>query len=186
MPAPRSRPPAPILLQVNTYNDKPQLVGKVGYRGAGFAFCLFDREQGAPGGAQQHQHQHQHQHQQQQHQQHQHQHQQGGGGDDLAALAPYQASSAHYHFDGREGALLRALRDYLATLTRAQLGGSTAYLRRISGVRPGQFFDVLARVVAVDDSHPRLRLLFLWDGSDALPLPARWGRGRRRGRVRQD
>lgn len=136
--------------QVNTYHDKPQLVGKVGYRGAGFAFCLFDRDE-------------------------EQQQQQGGGDADAAALEPYQASSAHYHFDGREGALLRALRAYLATLTRAQLGGNTTYLRRVSGVRPAQFFDVVARVVAVDDSHPQLRLLFLWDGSDALPLPARYG-----------
>lgn len=117
---------------MDRYNDRPQLVGKVGFRG--FAFCLFD---GASAGVAQ----------------------------------PYQVSSAHYFFDEREQGLLEALRHYMATLNRQQLGGNTTYLRRIKDIRPMQFFDAVCRVLAADDSHASLRLLYLWDGSDALPFP---------------
>ena len=85
--------------------------------------------------------------------------------------SPYQASSATFFFDEREQSLLEALRHYMATLNRQQLGGSTTYLRRIKDVRPMQFFDAICQVVAADDSHPSLRLLYIWDGSDALPFP---------------
>ncbi len=129
-------PPA----QASLYQGRPQLVGKVGHGGQGFAFCLFDAE--APAS--------------------------GSGG---RPPAPYQASHASYHFDAREEGLLGALRRYLASVSRARLGGNTSYLRRISGVRPGHFFDVVARVVAADDSHDALRLLYIWDGSDAMPFP---------------
>lgn len=130
-------------LQVGSYHDRPQLVGKAGYGGRGFAFCLFDAAApvAAPGGA-------------------------------SALSAPYQSSHRHFHYDAREEALLGALRHYMATLSAAQLGGNTSYLRRIKDVRPQQFFDVVAQVVAADDSHHDLRLLHIWDGSDALPFPA--------------
>ena len=129
-----------LLPQMNQYNDKPQLVGKVGHGGEGFAFCLFEAEAPPPGPG-------------------------------APASAPYQSSHAHYHYDAREEQLLCALRHYLATLNRSQLGGSSTYLRRIKDVRPGQFFDVHARVVAADDSSPHFCLLHVWDGSDALPFP---------------
>ena len=141
--------PAILLLQLNRYNDKPQLVGKIGFRGAGFAFCLFDSAGGdadeGPAAAA------------------------AGGQPPLAA--PYQTSSPHYHFDAREQGLLSALRHYYATMNRQQLAGNTTYLRRLKDVRPRQFFDAVCRVVAVDDSDPRLRLLYIWDASDALPFP---------------
>ena len=56
-------------------------------------------------------------------------------------------------------------------MNREQLGGNTTYLRRFSDVRPRNFFDAVCRVVAVDDSDPTLRLLYIWDASDALPFP---------------
>lgn len=113
----------------------------MGFRGAGFAFCLFPAAPPPPGGP---------------------------------PCRPYQHSGQGYHMDGREEAVLGALRAYLAASQgRPQLGGApTQYLRRIKDVRPRQFFDVLARVVAADDSNPHLRLLYIWDGSDVLPFPA--------------
>lgn len=126
---------------MNLYNDKPQLLGKVGHGGEGFAFCLFEAAAPQPAGP------------------------------GAPASVPYQSSHQHYHYDTREEQLLGALRHYLATLNRSQLGGSSTYLRRVKDVRPGQFFDVRARVVAADDSSPHFRLLHVWDGSDALPFP---------------
>lgn len=123
------------------YHDKPQLVGKVGHGGEGFAFCLFEAAAPQPAGP------------------------------GAPASVPYQSSHQHYHYDTREEQLLGALRHYLATLNRSQLGGSSTYLRRVKDVRPGQFFDVRARVVAADHSSPHFRLLHVWDGSDALPFP---------------
>jgi hypothetical protein len=86
-------------------------------------------------------------------------------------MQPYQHSSSSYHFDGREEGLLAALRTYMATLNRQALRGSTSYLRRIHAVRPGEFFDVVCRVLAADGSHPDFRVVHLWDASDALPFP---------------
>ncbi len=126
---------------MNRFNDKPQLVGKVGARGAGFAYCLFHAL--ALGGG-------------------------GGGGAD----PPYQSSHPHHHFDDREAALLATLRECFAERNCTSMRGSSQYLRRICDVRPGVFFDCLCRVVAADDSDASLRLLYLWDTSDALPFPA--------------
>lgn len=84
---------------------------------------------------------------------------------------PYQRSSSSFHFDGREEGLLCALRTYMATLNRQALRSSSTYLRRIHDVRPGEYFDVVCRVLAVDDSQPDFRVVHLWDGSDALPFP---------------
>ncbi|KAI3435622.1 hypothetical protein D9Q98_001682 [Chlorella vulgaris] len=120
--------------RVDRYNERTQLVGKVGYRG--FAFCLFHAVDSG-----------------------------------LQPNQPYQKSSQHFFYDEREQGLLVGLRTYMATLNRQQLGGNTTYLRRIMEVRPMQFFDSVCRVVAMDDSHPNMRLLYLWDGSDALPYP---------------
>ncbi|KAL4458165.1 hypothetical protein ABPG75_013030 [Micractinium tetrahymenae] len=125
-------------VKVNHFNEKPQLVGKVGARGAGFAYCLFHGI--APAGG--------------------------------AADLPYQSSHYHYHFDAREAELLVKLRECFAELNCTRMGGSSQYLRRICDVRPGVFFDCLCRVVAADDSGGTLRLLFIWDDTDALPFPA--------------
>lgn len=123
---------------MNRFNDKPQLVGKVGSRGAGFAYCLFHAT--APGSG--------------------------------AADLPYQSSHYHYHFDEREARLLAKLRECFAERDCALVAGSTRYLKRICDVRPREFFDCLCRVVAADDSDSVLQLLYIWDGSDALPFPA--------------
>jgi hypothetical protein len=118
--------------QTDRYNDRPQLVGKVGRHG--FAFCLFDGKFHAP-------------------------------------PEPYQASSPHYFFDDRESQLLACLRRYMSLMDHEQLAGRTNYLRRIKDVRPLQYFDAICLVLALDHTHPRLTVLHLWDGSDALPFP---------------
>eukprot|EP00887_Chlorella_sp_A99_P006187 scaffold3.g6187.t1 len=89
-----------------------------------------------------------------------------GGGD-----APYQHSHRAYHFDPREAEILGTFRQYVTLRGRQHLLGHSEYLRRIRDVRPGAFFDVVALVAAVDESSPGWRVTWLWDASDALPLP---------------
>ena len=85
---------------------------------------------------------------------------------------PYQCSHGRHHFDEREGAILDAFRQYVAERGRQHLVQHSEYLKRVKDVRPGDFFDVVGRVVAADDGVlPGCRVLWLWDDSDAIPLP---------------
>ena len=85
---------------------------------------------------------------------------------------PYQASSTNYSsVDARERQLLDALRRATAIADPQQLLGHSRYLRAVRDVRPGEFFDIVARVVAADESDAAARTMFLWDSTDALPFP---------------
>ena len=115
-----------------------------------------------------------------------------------ASNRPYQASSQHYTSDEREAQLLGAMRAFHASLgggegRAAQLvpaPADSAYLRSVASVRPPEFFDIVCRVLAVDDApapapgdgdDPAAAaaaatplLLHIWDATDALPFSSRW------------
>lgn len=83
---------------------------------------------------------------------------------------PYQSSHPTYGWDDREPGLLAAMRAFVAERGRAHLTGGGEWLRRIKDVRPALFFDVVSLVVASDTSDPMLRVLWIWDNSDVVPL----------------
>lgn len=128
-----------------------------------------------------------------------------------ASNAPYQASSETYTLEGRDPGIIAALRSFGRLLNSSNLGGSTAYMKRIKDIRAGVFFDIICqvwcmlyicahvhgvphlytacqvlekfRVVVFHISHLPLQVLcindkrldspvmFVWDGTDAVPLP---------------
>ena len=59
---------------------------------------------------------------------------------------PYQTSSETYTLEGRDPGILSALRNFGRLLNGSNLGGSSAYMKRIKDIRAGAFFDVVCRV----------------------------------------
>ena len=87
------------------------------------------------------------------------------GGSDV----PYQFNSSTYTFDGREAAILASLRGFASA--GAWRLAVHAHIR-VEAVRPTNFFDMVAKVLAVDAPQGRPPALFVWDSSDAVPFPA--------------
>ncbi|DBA76874.1 TPA: hypothetical protein ACH3X1_009477 [Trebouxia sp. C0004] len=83
---------------------------------------------------------------------------------------PYQVSSDTYTLEARDPGIISALRSFGRLLASTPLG-STAYLKRIKDIRAGGFFDIICRVLSVDNRNPDAAVMFVWDGTDALPLP---------------
>lgn len=122
--------------------------------------------------------------------------------------------------EGRDPGIISALRSFGRLLNSSNLGGSTAYMKRIKDIRAGGFFDVICRVwcmlykdllacapfhgvphpcmahdcmyytavivctalwclipqvhlqvLCINDQHLDSPVMFVWDGTDALPLP---------------
>lgn len=48
--------------------------------------------------------------------------------------------------EGRDPGIISALRSFGRLLNSSNLGGSTAYMKRIKDIRAGGFFDVICRV----------------------------------------
>ncbi|KAL3162097.1 hypothetical protein ABBQ38_009163 [Trebouxia sp. C0009 RCD-2024] len=84
---------------------------------------------------------------------------------------PYQTSSETYTLEGRDPGILTALRNFGRLLNSSNLGGATAYMKRIKDIRAGAFFDVICQVLCINDEHLDAPVMFVWDGTDALPLP---------------
>lgn len=83
---------------------------------------------------------------------------------------PYQVSSESYTMEARDPGIIAALRSFGRLLTNTTLG-STAYMKRIKDIRTGGFFDVICRVLSVDSRTSDTPVMYVWDGTDALPLP---------------
>lgn len=83
---------------------------------------------------------------------------------------PYQVSSDTYTLEARDPGIISALRSFGRLLASTPVG-STTYLKRIKDIRAGGFFDIVCRVLSVDDRNPDVAVMFVWDGTDALPLP---------------
>ncbi len=132
-------------LQVTQYNGKPQLIAKI-HKAKECSFCLFDgrpqvrsallvqppvrkyslRNSGAvtlPCMARQHL----------------------ASGAVQGSNTPYQVSSESYTLEGRDPAIIAALRSFGRLLNNTTLG-STAYMKRIKDIRAGGFFDIICRV----------------------------------------
>ncbi|KAK9804011.1 hypothetical protein WJX73_001154 [Symbiochloris irregularis] len=84
---------------------------------------------------------------------------------------PYQLSSATYAWDDHESNLLRTLRQYI---NLGGLYGTRVYLpQRIRQIQPANNFDCTCLVLAVDlaPANGSQACLYIWDGTDAQPLP---------------
>lgn len=88
---------------------------------------------------------------------------------------PYQCSSSRFHWDRREGAMLHALRHYVAASNVYQLAPRSEYVKTIQELRPHTFVDLVVKVVGYGEvaagGSPSWGVIFAWDGTDTLPVP---------------
>lgn len=89
-------------------------------------------------------------------------------GSSTGGTVPYQCSSKRYHFDDHEAVILDSLREFSKgrKWQLAEKQAAAAYNRRISQLRPTQFFDAIVKVLAVDTAGPS-PVVYVWDATDA-------------------